>query len=211
MIADPGRISLVEAALRAGDIEFVEDGSVGIRVTRPRSDLVRRLRQNWPTDFDVQAALNRVAQHGDTEPVAAAQPQAVTFSGVNPLDRSALRRGPLVMYWGQPAPVVVNLMLRWPDRPPISLRERLRGVRPWKVQLRLAPPDGVTLAQWLPHVAARLGVTVDTPAANASVVHLPLAGRGRFAVEALEVVAAELQRLEGVQFGSAQVRVDPWR
>jgi hypothetical protein len=49
------------AALRAGDVSFVEDGGLGFRVDRPDSAIVQSLERDWPDEFERQAALWRFA------------------------------------------------------------------------------------------------------------------------------------------------------
>jgi hypothetical protein len=58
---DPRRVATLTAALRAGDVSFVEDGGLGFRVDRPDSAIVQSLERDWPDEFERQAALWRFA------------------------------------------------------------------------------------------------------------------------------------------------------
>lgn len=127
-----------------------------------------------------------------------------------------MENGPLVVFWGQTEyiPPAADVKQSWPDAPPaLSRRERRKGYRPFKVLMRLQPPDGEDLTEWGGRISDAMGVSMDLSGPrnpDHKAIFAPGVGNYRNAAEALAGSAGLLRRLQGFEVSGLQVKVEGW-
>lgn len=128
-----------------------------------------------------------------------------------------MENGPLVVYWGQTEyiPRAHDAKpLAWPEEPPkLTWRQRRKRCRPFKILIRVEPPEGEPLDEWCGRVSAALGVTYDAGGRRPhhKALFAPAVGNYQSAAEGLGAAAAVLQRLAGFGVSALQVEVERWK
>lgn len=129
---------------------------------------------------------------------------------INPedlMDREKMLRGPLVVFWNQDEEILPNRPMPEYAPPKRKLRHRLLRVRPFKIELRLAPPpDEGDLGAWGARVAQTLGTTWGTPQEGDRAAYLVGFTFARDAPGAVASAGLVLKNLKGFQVGAVQVR-----
>ncbi len=132
---------------------------------------------------------------------------SMTFRVDDLIDADKLKHGPLVVYWGQDGYVAPNkdIAVDW-RRPPRYRWLRLLGCRPFRFNLRVAPPAGENLDDWGRSVADRLGVPwMGTPEAGDVAVWLPGLVMAKSAGEAVGSIQKVFDRLDGFFVSAVQI------
>jgi hypothetical protein len=136
----------------------------------------------------------------------------MTFDPAALLDNDKMKNGPLAVVWNQEGWIEPNKPL---DKnggylPKRKLRHRLLRLRPWRVEIRLAPPPDVDLSEWGNAIAATLGFPFSTPEEGDSVLWMWGGSWARNAGGALGGAGKFLRQLEGHYISAGGIRVSRW-
>lgn len=134
----------------------------------------------------------------------------MTMNADDLLDRDKMLNGPMVVMWGQEDYIPVRDPQRFKLEPPKRrLIERLSRRKPWRIMVRLQPPEGEDLELFGRKIAASLGIEGkwDSRDPSDKAVWLPASGWYPNAPAAIGAAGRVLNRLSDLPVAAVQVEV----
>lgn len=138
----------------------------------------------------------------------------MTFRLEDLLDPDRMINGPFVVLWGQDEYIPPSDPLTFGERPPVSLRARLRGMRAFKIEFRFAPPAGRDLREFGRAIAGLLDLPHEDdlpPKPEHRAIFVPGALVAADAPGALGAAGRVVTRMHGLEVAEVQIRVEVWR
>lgn len=119
-----------------------------------------------------------------------------------------MKDGPVAFFWGQDHERRCRHALVYGPRPKVGPHHWVRRVRPYAIDVRIAPPSGVDLADFGREIAARAGTTwtAGVPDARDTAIWLPGWVIARHAGAAAAAACKVLTLLGDLKASELQVR-----
>lgn len=147
-----------------------------------------------------------------TPPPRATSVPPMSFRIEDLMDADRMKNGPMVVFWNQEGYIPCNKPLRYGERPKVPFAVRLRGWRPWRIEIRLAPPEGEDLQAFGHMLIERLDLPKmeGAPGDGDRGIFLPGGVVTPDAGSAIASAASIFKHLGGVEVSAVQVKVEAW-